>query len=205
MMYISRPLTSDQPFQDHGDSDHETAVTALLAGASARAATSQPSFYIHLGGTGIIAEWDNLGELHPKVWSDVGDIDALWSMPEHLVHRNTEVLIQRAWESVAGLKTAVVCPPIIHGRGTGPGRTDSIYYPSLYSASVETGATFYTGSGSNVYSRVHVEDVAQVFLKLIESAAAGGQSADWGREVCVRSIPSTGQAVLLNKHWICPF
>lgn len=117
------------------------------------------------------------------MWSDVGDIDALWSVPEHVVHRNTEVLIQRAWESVTGLKAAVVCPPIIHGRGTGPGRTDSIYYSSLYSASVETGATFYTGSGSNVYSRVHVEDVAQVFLKLIESAATGGEGTDWGREV----------------------
>lgn len=141
------------------------------------------------------------------MWSDAGDdLDALWSVPEHVVHRNTEVLIQQAWESAAGglLRTAVVCPPIIHGRGTGPGRTDSIYYPSLYSASVQTGPTFYTGSGSNVYSRVHVEDVAQVFLKLIESAAAGGQGADWGREVC--SIYSLkGRTILLNKHWTCPF
>lgn len=105
-------------------------------------------------------------------------------MPLDAPHRNTEILIQKAWEAHGEtLKTAVVCPPIIHGTGTGPGRIDSIYYPAMYQAVVQTGATFYHGSGSNIYSRVHVEDVAQSFLKLIESAARGGQGTDWGREV----------------------
>lgn len=123
------------------------------------------------------------------MWSDVDDIGAIWSVPDKTVHRNTEILIQKAWEAHGEtLKTAVVCPPIIHGRGTGPGRIDSVYYPSLYRASVETGATFYHGSGSNVYSRVHVEDVAQAFLKLIESASRGGQGADWGREVRINAL-----------------
>ena len=149
---------------------------------SSRASASLPAFYIHLGGTGIIVKYENLGELHPKVWSDVDDIDAIWSIPEATVHRNTELLIQAAWTE-RRVKTAVVCPPIIHGRGSGPGRINSVFYPSLLSASIQTGATFYHGSGTNIYSRVHVADVAQVFLKLVESAAAGGEGADWGREV----------------------
>lgn len=136
------------------------------------------------------------------MWSDVHDISALWSVPEHVVHRNTELLIQRAWEGAAALKTAVVCPPIIHGRGTGPGRVDSVYYPSLYRASVEAGATFYHGSGSNVYSRVHVEDVAQAFLGLIESAAAGGEGADWGREV--RILTRSPTQLFPCRAGICP-
>ncbi|KAL1848915.1 hypothetical protein Daus18300_013424 [Diaporthe australafricana] len=165
----------------HGDSDNEDAVNALLAGVSSRAAASLPAFYIHLGGTGIIVQYDNLGELHPKVWSDIDDIDAIWSFPPKTLHRNTELLIQDAWTQ-RQVKTAVVCPPIIHGRGTGPGRINSVFYPSLLSASIETGSTFYYGSGTNVYSRVHVDDVAQVFVKLVESAARGGEGADWGRE-----------------------
>lgn len=165
----------------HGDSDNEAAVRALLAGVSERAAASLPAFYIHLGGTGIIVQFENLGELHPKVWSDIGDIEGLWSMPEATLHRNTELLIQDAWTG-RGVKTAVVCPPIIHGRGTGPGRTGSIFYPSLLSASIQAGSTFYYGSGTNIYSRVHVDDVAQVFLKLVEAAAKGGEGADWGHD-----------------------
>lgn len=135
------------------------------------------------------------------MWSDVDDVGALWSVPEATVHRNTEILIQNAWEAHGEtLKTAVVCPPIIHGRGTGPGRIDSVYYPSLYRASVEAGGTFYHGSGSNVYSRVHVEDVAQAFLKLIESAARGGEGADWGREVRIQPLPYVLASFLLSMH-----
>ncbi|KAG8156616.1 hypothetical protein KVR01_013567 [Diaporthe batatas] len=165
----------------HGDSDNVAAVRALLAGASERAAASLPAFYIHLGGTGIIVQYENLGELHPKVWSDIGDIETLWSMPEATLHRNTELLIQDAW-TARGVKTAVVCPPMIHGRGTGPGRTDSMVFPALVSASVQTGSTFYYGSGTNIYSKVHIEDVAQVFSKLVEAAANGGEGADWGHD-----------------------
>lgn len=172
---------------------------------TARAAASLPSFYIHLGGTAIIAEWDGLGELHPKVWSDVSDIDAIWSVPDEVTHRSTEKLIQEAWTAHGpALKTAVVCPPIIHGRGTGPGRADSVFYSSLYSASAQTGATFYLGSGSNVYSRVHVEDVAQVFLRLVGAAAAGGEGADWGREVC-KLHPIKLWDRFCVHHWILSF
>ncbi|POS70142.1 hypothetical protein DHEL01_v211463 [Diaporthe helianthi] len=163
----------------HGDSDNEAAVSALLAGLSSRAAASLPAFYIHLGGTGIIVQYENLGELHLKVWSDIGDIETLWSMPEAALHRNTELLIQDAWTG-RRVKTAVVCPPMIHGRGKGPGRIDSMVFPALLSASVQTGSTFYLGSGTNIYSKVHVDDVAQVFLKLAEAAASGGEGADWG-------------------------
>ncbi|RSM20140.1 hypothetical protein CDV31_000935 [Fusarium ambrosium] len=167
----------------HGNSDHVPAVKALITGVTERAQASEPAFYIHLGGTGIIAESTNVGELHPKVWSDIDDIDAIWSFPIEAIHRDTELLIQDAWTKYGDkLKTAVVCPPNIHGKGTGPDRTESFYVPYFYAESLKLGSTFYVGSGSNVYSRVHVEDVAQVFLKLVEAAVDGGKGAEWGRE-----------------------
>ncbi|KAF4459834.1 nucleoside-diphosphate-sugar epimerase [Fusarium albosuccineum] len=173
----------------HGNSDHEPAVKALIAGLLERASASLPAFYIHLGGSAIISQWDNLGELHPKIWSDIDDVDAIWSFPVESIHRNTELLIQEAWSKHGDkLKTAIVCPPNIHGRGTGPIRIDSFYVPSLYAESLKLGATFYLGSGSNIYSRVHIEDVAQVFLRLVEAAADGGQGAEWGRQVCIRPL-----------------
>lgn len=167
----------------HGNSDYAPAVKALLAGVIERAQASKPTFYIHLGGTAIIADYNNLGELGPKVWSDVDDLDAIWSFPGEAMHRETELLIQEAWTKYGdNLKTAVVCPPNMHGRGTGPGRVDSFFVPSFWSESMKLGATFYVGSGSNIYSRAHVEDVAQMFLKLVEAAVDGGQGAEWGRQ-----------------------
>lgn len=174
--------------QDNGNSDHEPAVQALLDGLIMRASASLPSFYIHLSGTAIISQWDRLGELDHKVWSDVGDIDAIWSRPAQAIHRGTEALIQKAWTAHGNkIKTAIVSPPNIHGRGTGPGRTDSFFVPAFYKESLKMRATFYLEPSSNMYSTVHVEDVAQVFLKLVEAAAAGGQGAEWGHDVRIEN------------------
>ncbi|EEU38636.1 uncharacterized protein NECHADRAFT_82985 [Fusarium vanettenii 77-13-4] len=177
----------------HGNSDYAPAVKALIAGVIERAPASKLAFYIHLGGTAIIADYNNLGELGPKVWSDVDDLDAIWSFPAVAIHRETELLIQEAWTKYGdNLKTAIVCPPNMHGTGTGPGRVDSFYVPSFWSESVKLGAAFYVGSGSNIYSRAHVEDVTQVFLKLVEAAVDGGRGAEWGRQIAEDYVLNIG-------------
>lgn len=64
---------------DNGNSDHEASINAIIAGLLRR---SEPSFLIHLGGTGIVADWHekiHLGKLGPKVWSDIDDIDEITS------------------------------------------------------------------------------------------------------------------------------
>ncbi|KAI8716794.1 hypothetical protein NCS52_00973800 [Fusarium sp. LHS14.1] len=177
----------------HGNSDYAPAVKALIAGVIERAQASKPAFYIHLGGTAIIADYNNLAELGPKVWSDVDDLDAIWSLPAEAIHRETDPLIQEAWTKYGdNLKTAIVCPPNMHGRGTGPGRVDSFFVPSFWSESVKPGAMFYVGSGSNIYSRAHVEDAAQAFLKLVEAAVDGGQGAERGRQDYVLTVGYQG-------------
>jgi nucleoside-diphosphate-sugar epimerase len=37
--------------------------------------------------------------------------------------------------------------------------------------------------GLNTRSWVHIEDLMQVYLKVVEAAAAGGHGAIWGKEV----------------------
>jgi hypothetical protein len=95
---------------------------------------SDPSFLIHLGGTGVVADWQDptyLGKLNPKIWSDIDDIDAITSLPDGALHRNVDKIIQEAAAANGEkLKTAIVCPPDIYGPGRGPGRTQSIYIPA---------------------------------------------------------------------------
>ncbi|GME37425.1 NAD(P)-binding protein [Neofusicoccum parvum] len=164
----------------NGNSDHEGAVGALLKGLQHR---STSSYYIHLGGTGIIADVKTgpYGMLNPKVWSDIVDIDQLWSMPPDAGHRNTEILIQQAITNYGHkIKAAVVCPPDVYGRGSGPGRKSSFYMPLFWEGIQKLGATYYTGEGANKRGYVHIDDVMKVYLKLVESAAKGGQGTDWG-------------------------
>jgi nucleoside-diphosphate-sugar epimerase len=149
---------------------------------------SDPSFLIHLGGTGVVADWQDptyLGKLNPKIWSDIDDIDAITSLPDRALHRNVDKIIQEAAAANGEkLKTAIVCPPDIYGPGRGLGRTQSIYIPAYLDEAKLVGAALYAGEGKNTRSWVHIEDLMTVYLKLIEAAVAGGGGADWGREVC---------------------
>lgn len=188
---------------DHGNSDHVPAVKALLAGVITRTNASLPAFYIHLGGTAIIADMRTLGELTEKIWSDMDDLDTIWSLPLNTVHRSTESLIQDAWtRHGTSLKTAVICPPHIHGKGMGPGNASSFYVPVFYKEAIKAGAAFFINSGSNVYCRTHIQNVAQVFLKLVESAAAGGESAHWNRNVSIVSFIQLSIPHVISSIWI---
>jgi hypothetical protein len=167
----------------NGNSDHEASINALIAGLLVRDSTS---FLLHLGGTGIVADHRSdsfRGELNPKVWSDINDIDAIWSLPDDALHRNVDKIIQTAAETHGEkLKTAIICPPDIYGPGKGLARTQSVYFPTFYAESVKLGQTFYANSGANSRSWVHLDDLMVVYLRLVEAAVNGGNGAEWGKQ-----------------------
>lgn len=159
------------------------ALNAHIAGLMCR---DETSFIIRLGGTSIIADfWDDFshGDLNPKVWSDIDDIDEITSLPANYPHRPVDIALHEAAEKYDGkLKVAVICPPGIYGQGRGMGNTQSLYVPALYEEAVRRGATFYCSTGGNLRGWVHIEDLMKVYLALVESAMAGGGNATWGKE-----------------------
>jgi hypothetical protein len=165
----------------NGNSDHEPSINALIAGLLLQ---SSPTFLLHLGGTGIVADWKSdthRGELNPKIWSDIDDIDAIWNLPDDALHRNVDKIIQAAAEKHGDkLHTAIICPPDIYGQGFGLARNQSVYFPTLYAESSKLGRTFYASSGTNTRSWVHISDLMTVYTRLVEAAANGGANADWG-------------------------
>ena len=148
---------------------------------------SEPSFLIHLGGTGIVSDWrtpDYLGKLNPKIWSDVDNLDEITTLPDGELHRNVDKIIQQAGaEHGEKLKTAIMCPPDIYGPGRGPGRQQSVYVATFWQNIKTVGAPFYAGDGTNTRSWVHIEDLMTVYLKLVEAAVAGGEGAEWNDKV----------------------
>lgn len=161
-------------------------MKALIAGLLEHAA---PAFLIHLSGTGIVSDWSEpewRGKLNPKIWDDIADIEAITSREDFQLHRNVDKIIQAAAaEHSDHLKTAIVCPPDIYGPGRGPGRTQSVYFPMYFQQVKKLGHAFYADQGTSTRSWVHLEDLMTVYLKLVEAAVAGGQGADWGKEVRV--------------------
>ncbi|KAF2196943.1 nucleoside-diphosphate-sugar epimerase [Delitschia confertaspora ATCC 74209] len=195
-----------------GDSDHEPSINALIAGLLRRP-SSAPSFLIHLSGTAVVSDFltpTHLGRLNPKTWSDTIDIDTIVSRPDSAPHRNVDKIIQAAAAAYGDkLKTAIICPPDIYGAGRGLGRTRSVFLP-MYLKEMESvgGRPFYVGEGGNMRSWVHMEDLMELYLRLVEAAVEGGSNATWGKEGYYfaasqeHSQRSVAQAVgkILEKH-----
>ena len=178
---VSKPTLIDST--DGGKSKHIPSLKAHIAGLLKRAG---PSFLIRLAGTGIIADWKDgpYGELNPKVWSDIEDIDTITTLPDDYLHRPIDKIIQAAAaDHGEKLKCAIICPPGIYGPGKGLVRTQSLFMPEFCENIIEQGAPFYTQSGSNQRSWVHIDDLMKIYLALVEAAIKGGGTAVWGKEV----------------------
>ncbi|USW55844.1 Putative NAD-dependent epimerase/dehydratase, NAD(P)-binding domain-containing protein [Septoria linicola] len=167
----------------NGNSDHQPSLESIVKGLLQ---SEERKFLIHLSGTGVIADWRDptfAGRLNPKVWSDVNDIGEITSRPPEELHRHTDKFLQDTARAHGDkLKIAIICPPDIYGKGHGPGRTQSVYIPGFYNEIKKIGAPFYARDGTNTRSFVHIDDLAQLYLKLVEAAVDGGGQADWGVE-----------------------
>ncbi|OAA56798.1 NAD(P)-binding domain protein [Cordyceps fumosorosea ARSEF 2679] len=167
-----------------GKPKHLPSLTAQISGLLRRSKPG-PGFLIRLAGTGIIADWQDgpYAVLNPKVWSDVDDIDVITGLPETCLHRPADKILQdAATQHGDRLKTAIITPSGIYGPGKGPGNVRSLLIPEMCENIIELGHGFYAEQGANRRSWIHVDDVVNVYLKLVEAAAAGGGNAVWGKE-----------------------
>ena len=161
-------------------------TTAITNGLAARDSKA-PIYYIHTSGTGILTYGDidrfTYGELSLKVFDDWDGVAELSSLPDHAPHRNVDKLVLNAGNlDPALVKTAIVCPPCIYGPGRGPGNTVSMQIPGLAALTLRQGHGVQVGEGETHWSSVHVQDLSDVYLKLVEAAAAGGGDASWGAQ-----------------------
>lgn len=66
-----------------------------------------------------------------------------------------------------GVKGMVIRPPVVWGNG------GSVIISDFYHSAEETGAVCYIGRGLNVYSNVHVEDLANLYALALSKGEAG--------------------------------
>ena len=101
-------------------------------------------------------------------------------MPDDAPHRVTDKIVLAAGKDHANrVKTAIVCPPTIYGVGRGVGNQRSIQIPDLIKAALHKGHGVKVGAGKTLWSNVHVHDLSDLYLKLVENAAQGESLAEW--------------------------
>jgi len=72
----------------------------------------------------------------------------------------------------AGMRGIVLCPSLIYGTGLGA-EAESAQLPRLAALARETGVARHIGRGLNLWSTVHIADVAALYLLALATAPAG--------------------------------
>ncbi|KAK3676183.1 hypothetical protein LTR78_003933 [Recurvomyces mirabilis] len=165
------------------NADHVASANAIVKGLAAREA-ERPGFYIHTSGTGILMFTDikssTYGETSEKTYDDLENVSEVTSLPDEASHRNVDKIVLAAGTNHSDrIKTAIVCPPTIYGPGRGPGNQISHQLPELCRATLQKGHGVKVGTGKTYWGNVHVHDLSDLYLKLVEEAAHGGSTADW--------------------------
>jgi nucleoside-diphosphate-sugar epimerase len=149
--------------------------------------------FLHTSGSSVVGD-KSAGKFSPKIYHEDTPLDPL---PEKIqrvaVHRS--VLAAAA----QGIRSVVLCPCLIHGQGRGA-NPDSIQVPNLIRQAVKSGVPRYIGDGENVWSTVHIEDVADAYLLALESARAGSFFFIENGEARLKSIVESIARLLGGKR-----
>ena len=76
-------------------------------------------------------------------------------------------------------KTALIFPPIIYGSGRGPVKSRSVQIPEISRITLQNKTGIQVGEGKATWSNIHITDLSQIFLALVEKAANGDNGGFW--------------------------
>jgi nucleoside-diphosphate-sugar epimerase len=157
------------PFED------EQKTISEVLGAFAKSGRS----LIFISGSGVVSTPARDG-----AWNDYTAAEdspyPFEPMRNRKVRLVTEKLISDAASS--GLRSFILRPPLIWGHA------GSIQVPQLFESARKTGSVCYLGQGLNLYSHIHVDDVALVSCLAFEKGAPGSIYHLVAGEVNFRSI-----------------
>lgn len=162
---------------------------------------SQLVYWVQISGASLLgAEELASGDFIPgspsdQVWDDLDGIDALRSLIRKFESRAVDNYLLDVAKNTPHIKTAVVLPPIIYGRGEGPVHQVSVQIPALSRVALEKGHAVRVGRGLSRWGNVHVKDIARLFT-LLAVAGVEGNNDDkiWGENGLY--LPGIGKEIV---------
>lgn len=142
--------------------DHLASVRALIKGL---AGTSK--CLIHTSGSSIVGD-DARGEYCSEACFDENTPLVVQALKQP--RRDIDLMVLGAAD--IGIRSVVVCPSLIYGLGKGLNK-NSVQIPFLATNARQHGAVQVVGHGRNVWSNVHVDDVAALYGLALAKAPAG--------------------------------
>ncbi|KAF9765364.1 hypothetical protein IL306_002377 [Fusarium sp. DS 682] len=165
---------------------HVPSAQALIHGlAQRKRETGRDVHYIHNSGTSNFGDRpvSKVYTEERRAFSDKDDIYAYEKMREAIepYHQQTSDVTVFEMGEKLGVKTHIVCSPLIYGRGIGLFNKSSIQIPTLVRAALERGQAIYAGDGVGVWDHTHVEDIAALYALILAKIVAG-EDVPFGKE-----------------------
>jgi nucleoside-diphosphate-sugar epimerase len=118
--------------------------------------------FIMTSGTAVLSHETHQGQWREETYAE----DEPFTPPDWIALRvGTEDKVRAA--AGRGVRAMVVRPPLIWGHG------GSKQVPAIFTSVKTAGAACYIGAGLNLYSHVHVDDLAEVYRLALERGTAG--------------------------------
>ncbi|KAB5578422.1 hypothetical protein GE09DRAFT_549657 [Coniochaeta sp. 2T2.1] len=163
--------------------DHRESATAIVEGLAEGHSPSKPGYLVFVSGTGML-QWHDMSTKRfgqppdeGDVYDDLEGVQKILDMPEQAIHHDVELIVQHANSKFDSVKTAIVAPPCIYGPGRGPVNDRSIQVYDLAKYNLKHGFAPVVGAGKAQWHEVHVHDLSEVFLALVEIAATDAERA----------------------------
>jgi nucleoside-diphosphate-sugar epimerase len=143
-------------------SDNRGALEALIEGLS-----GSGKRLVHTSGSSLVGD-DAKGE-----WASDRVYDET-SLPTPTPDKAARVAIDNLVRAATdrGVVSTVLCNTLIYGTGLGV-NAHSVQLPRLVAQARKSGIARHVGHGRNIWSNVHVEDVAEIYRLALEAAPAG--------------------------------
>ncbi|KAJ5201137.1 hypothetical protein N7449_005940 [Penicillium cf. viridicatum] len=157
---------------------HLESVKAIGRGLAGR----QNAYYIQVTGASVLAgpevDKDLYGEPSDQIIDDLDNAADLRDIIR--AYKDRRVVDNYILDlGSGGPKTAIIFPPIIFGAGKGPVNQRSIQVPSLARAALLQRVGLYLGRGLSRWGIVHISELADLFVKLVEHAVNATSGAIW--------------------------
>ncbi|MBN9297403.1 MAG: NAD-dependent epimerase/dehydratase family protein [Filimonas sp.] len=143
------------------DADDTYPVAAFLEALKGTGKT-----FIHTSGSSLVAD-DARGQKSDFIYSEDFPLTPVFQKAERVVLNQT---IQRAAKD--NVRSIVIVPTMIYGEGTGI-KKDSIQVPMLMALAKERKVGLHVEAGKNIWSNVHIQDLAELYWLALEKAPAG--------------------------------
>jgi nucleoside-diphosphate-sugar epimerase len=141
--------------------DHDGAVAALLG-----ALAGSGKLFLHTSGSSIVGTRAR-GQRSDAIFDESSPVTPTTARAAR-VALNDRILAFRD----EGCRPVIICPSLIYGLGRGV-EPDSMQVPLLIGLARKRGCAAHAGPGENIWSNVHIDDLATLYALAIEKARAG--------------------------------